>query len=82
MTDILMSETCWAHKKWNKNIQWQQVGLLFSNITMMHGPINIRLDEYAYQGTKTGKVVPVYGMRADRGIRGIASLIFNLSTRR
>ena len=55
---------------------------MFSNITMMHGPINIRLDEYAYQGTKTGKVVPVYGMRADRGIRGIASLIFNLSTRR
>jgi len=39
--DILMSETCWAHK-WNKNSKWHQVGLLFSTITMMHGPINIR----------------------------------------
>ena len=41
MMDILMSETCWAHKKWNKNSKWHQVGLLFSAITMMHGPINI-----------------------------------------
>jgi len=22
MMDILMSETCWAHKKWNKNSKW------------------------------------------------------------
>jgi len=41
MMDILMSATCWAHKKWNKNGKWLQVGLLFSAITMMHGPINI-----------------------------------------
>jgi hypothetical protein len=32
MMDILMSETCWAHKKWNKNSKWHQVGLLFSTI--------------------------------------------------
>jgi len=31
MMDILMSETCWAHKKWNKNSKWHQVGLLFFN---------------------------------------------------
>ena len=42
MMDILMSETCWAHKKWNKNNKWRQVGLSFSTITMMHVPINIR----------------------------------------
>ena len=41
--DILMSETCWAHKKWYKNSKWHQVGILFSPITTMHGPINIRL---------------------------------------
>jgi len=27
MMDILMSETCWAHKKWNKNSKWHQIGL-------------------------------------------------------
>jgi len=46
MMDMLMSETCWAHKKWNKNNKWHQVGLLFSTITMMHGPINIRTNLY------------------------------------
>ena len=29
MMDILMSETCWEHKKWNKNSKWHQVGLSF-----------------------------------------------------
>ena len=43
--DILISETCRAHKKWNKNSKWHQVGLLFSTITTMHGPINI---SYSY----------------------------------
>ena len=28
MMDILISETCWANKKWNKNSTWHQVGLL------------------------------------------------------
>ena len=32
--DILMSETCWAYKKWNKNCKWHQVGLLFSYIPL------------------------------------------------
>ena len=31
MMDTLMSETCWAHKKWNKNNKWHQVGISFFN---------------------------------------------------
>jgi len=34
MMAILISETCWAHKKWNKNNKWHQVGLLFSTIKL------------------------------------------------
>ena len=43
MMDILMSETCWAHKKWNKI--GSDIKLVFhsSTITMMHGPISSRL---------------------------------------
>jgi len=40
--DILMSETCWAHKKWNKIASDFKLVLYSSTITMMHGPINIR----------------------------------------
>ena len=42
MMDILMSETCWVHKKWN--ILASDIKLVFhsSTITMMHGPINVR----------------------------------------
>ena len=46
----LMSETCWAHKKWNKIAS--DINLVFhsSTITMMHGPINIKLKkEYLLQ---------------------------------
>ena len=43
MIDILMSETCWAHKQWNKIAS--DIKLVFhsstTSITMMHGPINI-----------------------------------------
>ena len=41
MMDILMSETCWAHKKWIRNSKWHEVSLSFSTTTMMHGEINI-----------------------------------------
>ena len=45
MMDILMSETCWAHKKWNKIAS--DIKLVFhSCITMMHGPINIRANNH------------------------------------
>ena len=43
MMDILISETCWAHKKWNKIASDIKLVFYFSIITMMHGPINIIL---------------------------------------
>ena len=43
MMDILMSETCWAHKKWNKITSDSKLVFHSSTITMMHGPINIGL---------------------------------------
>jgi len=42
MMDILMSETCWAHKKWNKIASDIKLVFYSSTITMLHGPINIR----------------------------------------
>ena len=41
MMDILMSETCWAHKKWNKIASDMKLVFHSSTNTMMHGPINI-----------------------------------------
>jgi len=43
MIYILMYETCWAHKKWNKIASDIKLVFYSSTITMMHGPINIRL---------------------------------------
>jgi len=40
--DILMSETCWAPKKWNNIASDIKLVFYSSTITMMHGPINIR----------------------------------------
>jgi len=42
MMDILMSEACSAHKKWNKIASDIKLVFYSSTITMMHGPINIR----------------------------------------
>jgi len=42
MVDILMSETCWACKKWNKIASDIKLVFYSSTITTMHGPINIR----------------------------------------
>jgi len=42
MIDILMSETCWAHRKWNKIASDIKLGFHSSTIKMMQGPINIR----------------------------------------
>jgi len=46
--DILMSETCWVHKRWNKIAS--DIKLVFySTITMMYGPISIRfMDNMLY----------------------------------
>jgi len=46
MMDILMSETCWAHKQWNKIASDNKLVSYSSAITMMHGPINIRSETY------------------------------------
>ena len=42
MMDILQSETCWAHKKWNKIASDIKLVFYSSTITMMHSQINIR----------------------------------------
>ena len=49
MMDILMSETCWVHKKWNKISSDIKLVFHSSTITMMHGPINIRFTGLAVQ---------------------------------
>ena len=43
MIDILMSKTCWAHNKWNKIASDIKLVFHSSTITMMQGPINIKL---------------------------------------
>ena len=48
MMDILISETCWAHKKWNKVASDIKLVFHSSTITMMHGPINIRRQDWYY----------------------------------
>ena len=45
MMGILMSETCWAHNKWNKIASDIKLVFHSSTIAMMHGPINIRAKE-------------------------------------
>ena len=42
MTDILLSETWWAHKKWSKIPSDIKLVFYSSTSSMMHGPINIR----------------------------------------
>ena len=53
MMDILMSETCWAHKKWNKIASDIKLVFYSSTITMMHGPINIRYQTKVVEKIKT-----------------------------
>jgi len=44
--DILMSETCWAHKKWNKIASDIKFVFYSSSITMLHVTINISFNVY------------------------------------
>jgi len=52
MMDILMSETCWAHKTWNKIASDLKLVFYSSTVAMVHGPINISFalcfDPYLY----------------------------------
>ena len=43
MMDIFMSETCWAHKKWNKIASDIELVFYSSTITMVHCPVNISI---------------------------------------
>ena len=45
MMDILMSETCWAHKKRNKIASDIKLVFCCQLLTMMHSTINTRLSE-------------------------------------
>ena len=47
MMDILMSETCWAHKKWNKIAS--DIKLVFYSSTMKEDPIK----QISYFNTNT-----------------------------
>jgi len=49
MMDMLISETCWAHKKWNKIASIMNLVFYSSTITMMHGPINIKCVAFLVQ---------------------------------
>ena len=48
--EAFLSETCWAHKKWNKIASDIKLVFYSSTITMMHGPINIRYTKTCWKG--------------------------------
>jgi len=58
MMDILMSETCWAHKKWNNIASDIKLVFYYSTITMIHGPINIKL-KFLYSFRKNNPVFTI-----------------------
>jgi len=62
MMGILMSETCWAHKKWNKRVSDIKLVFYSSNITMMHGPINIIIVPLVHYNFKFNyyNLIPVF----------------------
>ena len=57
MMDILMSETCWAHRKWNKIASDIKLVFYSSAITMMHRQINIR---FTYKFITVGEFTQSY----------------------
>ena len=62
MMYILMSETCWAHKKWNKISSDIRLVFYSSTITMMHGPINIRYTSVFVHKIRSLKLVSLTGV--------------------
>jgi len=63
MMNILMSETCWVHKKWNKIASDIKLVFYSSAITMMHGQTNIRYNFLL--GTRNVLVCLVYWQEFD-----------------
>ena len=66
MMDILMPETCWAHKKWNKIASDMKLVFYSSTVTMMHGPINIRIKTHILYS------IPFSILGQNRGIQKIS----------
>ena len=60
MMDTLMSETCWAHKKWNKIASDIKLVFYSSTITMMHGPINTRVSQCPTDGVNRQTGLTMY----------------------
>ena len=58
MMDILMSETCWAHKKWNKIGSDSVLVFYTPTITMIHGPKNMRFYIYCLHCTYIQNAYP------------------------
>ena len=48
MMDILMSETCWPHKKWNKIPSDIKLVFYYSTNTMTHRPISKRFLDFFF----------------------------------
>ena len=79
MMDLLMSETCWAYKKWNKIASDIKLVFYSSTITMMHSPIKIRFTKRYFEyvcalyrsTTVTHKVWAVHFRRKLFEIKGI-----------
>ena len=61
MMDILMSETCWAHKKYNKIASDIKLVFNSSTITMMHGLLNISLSSLCMPTQYQGRYIDLYG---------------------
>ena len=67
---ILMSETCWAHNKWNKIAS--DITLVFhsSTIAMMKGPINVRLFFLLSNNFLNGFFLEIYAICSSQSKNG------------
>ena len=59
MMGILMSESCWAHKKWNKIASDIKLIFYSSTITMMHGPINLRFTDIEFVLSSAADIIVI-----------------------
>ena len=86
MMDILMSETCWAHKKWNKIASDIKLVFYSWTITMMHSPINIRLKQMlcygvlGYDNVQSGRLLQQFRRRILLPSSGISQTTIRMLT--
>ena len=67
MMDILMSETCWAHKKWNKIASDNRLVCYSSTIAMKHKiPISICNQRFLHHFFSRSVFVPVLYLQCHR----------------